>query len=127
MPSGQLSLCLTLSSFRPQLTEMKCCPKLTCDNGYAPIHEAARNASASVLKAMLECSRCFPDSLVSFEFQIELWRFHLTIRDHSIDPQFQAKSAGTRPVSCSPATIARETCRYTQPCMLATSKLSRSA
>lgn len=40
-----------------QLTEMKCCPKLTCDNGYAPIHEAARNASAGVLKVMLEYSK----------------------------------------------------------------------
>lgn len=43
--------------FLIKLTELKSCPKLTCDNGYAPIHEAARNASAKVLKVILEYSK----------------------------------------------------------------------
>ncbi|RWS08098.1 transient receptor potential cation channel subfamily A member 1-like protein, partial [Dinothrombium tinctorium] len=31
-----------------------CSPLVTCDNGYSPIHEAARNASSNTLKIILE-------------------------------------------------------------------------
>lgn len=33
---------------------MGSCPKRTCDNGYTPVHEAARNASSHALQALLD-------------------------------------------------------------------------
>ncbi|KAK4337429.1 hypothetical protein RND71_043540 [Anisodus tanguticus] len=46
--------CVHFAAAANKLTELKSNPKETCDNGYAPIHEAARNASAKALKAILE-------------------------------------------------------------------------
>lgn len=36
------------------LSQTACCPRIACDNGYYPIHEAAKNASANALKALLD-------------------------------------------------------------------------
>ncbi|XP_065292164.1 transient receptor potential cation channel subfamily A member 1 isoform X1 [Dermacentor albipictus] len=36
------------------LSQFGASPKLTCDNGYYPIHEAAKNASANAIEALLE-------------------------------------------------------------------------
>ncbi|XP_064487214.1 transient receptor potential cation channel subfamily A member 1-like isoform X2 [Ornithodoros turicata] len=36
------------------LSQFGASPKLTCDNGYYPIHEAAKNASANAMKALLD-------------------------------------------------------------------------
>lgn len=37
-----------------QLSQFGASPKVTCDNGYYPIHEAAKNASANAIEALLE-------------------------------------------------------------------------
>ncbi|XP_076335183.1 transient receptor potential cation channel A1 [Tachypleus tridentatus] len=36
------------------LSQLKCCPRIPCDNGYYPIHEAAKNGSANAMAALLE-------------------------------------------------------------------------
>ncbi|UYV81943.1 TRPA1 [Cordylochernes scorpioides] len=39
---------------RVLLSQLAVCPKVCCDNGYYPIHEAAKNGSANTLKAILD-------------------------------------------------------------------------
>uniref|UniRef100_T1JBU7 Ion transport domain-containing protein n=1 Tax=Strigamia maritima TaxID=126957 RepID=T1JBU7_STRMM len=36
------------------LSELKCCPRQPCNNGFYPIHEAAKNASAKTMEVMLQ-------------------------------------------------------------------------
>ncbi|KAM7294211.1 transient receptor potential cation channel subfamily A member 1-like [Ixodes scapularis] len=41
------------------LSQFGASPKITCDNGFYPIHEAAKNASANAIEALLEWGKLF--------------------------------------------------------------------
>lgn len=38
----------------PQITEFGACPRKPCNNGYYPIHEAAKNASSKTMEVFFQ-------------------------------------------------------------------------
>lgn len=52
-----------------QITEFDACPRKPCNNGYYPIHEAAKNASSKTLEVFLqwgESRGCSREEMISF-------------------------------------------------------------
>lgn len=52
-----------------QITEFKACPRKPCNNGYYPIHEAAKNASSRTMDVFLrwaESRGCSREEMISF-------------------------------------------------------------
>jgi len=43
-----------------QITEFDACPRKPCNNGYYPIHEAAKNASSKTMEVFFQASFPFP-------------------------------------------------------------------
>jgi len=42
-----------------QITEFDACPRKPCNNGYYPIHEAAKNASSKTMEVFFQASYPF--------------------------------------------------------------------
>lgn len=52
-----------------QITEFDACPRKPCNNGYYPIHEAAKNASSRTMEVFLqwgEARGCSREEMISF-------------------------------------------------------------
>lgn len=53
----------------PQITEFKASPRKPCNNGYYPIHEAAKNASSKTMEVFFqwaESQGCTREEMISF-------------------------------------------------------------
>lgn len=58
-----------LCEFIFQITEFGACPRQPCNNGYYPIHEAAKNASFKTMEVFLqwgEARGCSREEMISF-------------------------------------------------------------
>lgn len=51
---SQKKLDLLKSFFFLQITEFDACPRRPCNNGYYPIHEAAKNASSKTMEVFFQ-------------------------------------------------------------------------
>lgn len=52
-----------------QITQLGACPRRPCNNGYYPIHEAAKNASSRTMEVFLQWGEsigCTREEMISF-------------------------------------------------------------